>query len=269
MGALQAIPTLADLTVARLELWMLVLIRISFMVFLLPLLGTEEVPARLKATLSFFLSLIIFPVIPSVAVEIPNSATAYILLAVREIYVGAIMGFAATFVFAGLRVAGSFLDLETGFSMVQLLDPTAQEESSAMGQLLVILFSILFLVSGGHLFYIRIIAESFQAIPLTTADFAIEGSVGILVRLSADALIFGLKAAAPVLATLFVSSIGLAVVARIMPQMNIWMVGMPLKLALGIMGLSITLPLIWSAFSKEQDRIQSYCLALLRQLGGS
>ncbi|MDB5048718.1 MAG: flagellar biosynthetic protein FliR [Fibrobacteres bacterium] len=265
--ALEAIPGIQDFTVAQIELWLLVLIRVSVMVFLLPILNSDDVPARVKAGLSFFLSLILFPTLPSTAVEIPANLPGYIMLAVREIYIGAVMGFAGTFVIAGLRFAGSWIDAETGFNMMQIMNPMAQEEDTPMGHLLFIIFILLLLSTGGYVFYLRAIAESFRLIPLAGAHAASGNMMLVFIQLSTNAFLLGMKVAAPVVTTLFISSVGLALIARIMPQMNVWMTAMPLKLALGIMTTIFALPLMWQAFAKEQESLQSYLLVLMRMMG--
>ncbi len=261
------VPTLGDFTVAQIELWLLVLVRISMLVFLMPILATEEVPARLKAAMAFFLSLVLFPLLPPTSVEIPSSLAGYFMLAIREVYIGLVMGFAGTFVFAGLRLAGSWIDQETGFASVQLFNPMAQEEDTPMGHLLFLIFIMLLLSTGGYAFYLKAMAESFRIIPLAQAQTADPGILGVFMQMSAHAFLLGVKVAAPVVTTLFVSSIALAMIARIMPSMNVWLVGMPMKLALGMLTLLFAMPMLWQAFQGGQERIQAYCVALMRLMG--
>jgi flagellar biosynthetic protein FliR len=261
------IPALQDFTTAQIEVWLLVLIRVSVLVFLLPILSTEEVPARLKAGLSFFLSIILFPVMPPASIAVPANIVAYLFLALKEIYVGAVMGFAGTFIFAGLRFAGSWIDSETGFNMTQIMNPLAGEEDTALAHLVFILFILLLLAGGGHIFYLRALAESFRLVPLTGAHMASGGLVSAFAAMTTESFLLGMKAAAPVVATLFVSSIALAIIARIMPQMNVWMVGMPMKIALGLLTLSFSLPLMWQAFAKQQGTLQAYWIGLMRLMG--
>jgi flagellar biosynthesis protein FliR len=266
--ALDGIPALQDFTVAQIEMWLLVLIRVSVLVFMLPIITTDEVPAKLKASLSFFLSIVLFPTLPHVVIAIPQSLPAYIMLAVKEIYIGLVMGFAGTFVFAGLRFAGSWIDAETGYNMMQIMNPMAQEEDTPMGHLLFIIFILLLLSTGGYMFYLQAIAESFRLIPLAGAQAASAGMVAVFLKLSLCAFLLGMKVAAPIISTLFISSIALAIIARIMPQMNVWMVGMPMKLALGMLTMVFALPLMWQAFQKEQTDLHGYWIALMRLMGG-
>jgi flagellar biosynthesis protein FliR len=268
-AGITGIPGLQDFTVAAIEMWLLVLIRVSAIVFLLPILNSDEVPTRLKAALSFFLSLILFPSLPAMTLAIPPNFMSYVMMAVKELYIGLVMGFAGTFVFAGLRFAGSWIDAETGFNTMQIINPMAQEEDTPLGHLLFILFILLLLCTGGYAFYFRAMAESFLHIPLAGAEAATGGMVEVFLKMSLSAFLLGMKVAAPIITTMVVSSVALAVIARIMPQMNVWMVGMPMKLALGMMTMVFALPLMWQAFLREQDDIHGYIIAMLRLMGGA
>jgi flagellar biosynthesis protein FliR len=261
------IPSLEEFTVLQIELWLLVLIRISVMVFLLPIIMTSSVPARFKAGLAFFLSIIIFPTIPASTIVIPTNIVAYVLLALREIYIGAVLGFASTFVVAGLRFGGSWVDSETGFNMMQIMNPMAEEDDTPLSHLIFILFILILLSTGGYAFYLRAISESFALIPLALAKPASGEMISIFARMSSEAFLLGMKIASPVVATLFISSVGLAIIARIMPQMNVWMVGMPMKIALGSATTIFALPLMLKAFLTEQEKLHVYWITLMHAMG--
>jgi flagellar biosynthetic protein FliR len=267
--ALEGIPALQDFTVAQIEIWILVLIRVSVMVFLLPLLTTEEVPTRFKAGLSFFLSIVLFPLLPATAISMPGNIFEYVLMGLKEVYIGAVMGFASTFIFAGLRFAGSWIDSETGFNMTQIMNPVVGEEDTALTHLIFILFILMLLSTGAYAFYLQALAESFRIIPLTGAHMASNDLLAVFARLTTESFLLGMKVAAPVVATLFISSIALAIIARIMPQMNVWMVGMPMKLALGMMTLVFALPLMWQAFLKQQNALHVYWIGIMRLMGSA
>jgi flagellar biosynthetic protein FliR len=190
-------------------------------------------------------------------------------MALRELYVGLVMGFAGTFAFAGLRLAGAWIDQEIGFSMIQLLNPLAGEEETAMGNFLQLLFGMLLIASGNYILWLQAIGESFRAIPLAAAQFRSEAILEGFTRLTTLSFEFGIKAAAPVMVTLFLTSVSLAIVARIMPQINAWLVGMPLKIGLGILLLWSTLPLIWNLFQKHHAIVVDHALMMQRIMAPS
>ncbi len=245
------------------------LLRIGTAIFLFPVLSTDEIPVQAKAGLAFFLTLILFPTLPATVMPIPGNVPELFALALKEVYVGLIMGFSSTLFFAGLRIAGDWIDQETGFSMLQLFDPSTQEPTTALGSLLIWLFTVLLLVSGGYLVLLQSLAESFQIIPLAGASWNGQGMFTVFARMSADAFVFGLKLAAPVLSAILISSLGLAVTSRIMPQMNVWLVGMPMKLLLGMITILFGLPVLWQVFQKNFDLWILQHEILIRLMGGS
>ena len=260
-------PHLGDITVAKIELWAFSLIRISFMAFLLPIFDGQEVPSRIKAGLTFFLSLILFPTLPDQAVPLTETVLGFVLSAVREIYVGLVMGFAFTFVFLGIKLAGNWISHETGFSVARSVNPFTQDNSSALDQTIYTIFALCLIATNGHLYYVRAIAESFQTIPLTMAAYDLNALLPVFLDLSTMAFVYGLKASAPILATLTISSFSLGIVARIMPQMNVWFVGMPLKIGMGVLITSFMLPLIWHVFTKNHEAMQLHLFAILKTMG--
>jgi flagellar biosynthesis protein FliR len=265
-SVLPGIPTLQDFTVTQIELWLFCLIRVSFCVFLLPVLMSDEVPLSVRAGLSFFISLVLFPTLPAQSIGLPDNLGDLFSMAMRELYVGLVMGFAGTFAFVGLRLAGAWMDQEIGFSMVQLFNPLVGEEETAMGSFLQLLFGMLLIASGNYILWLQAIGESFRAIPLASAQFNSEAVLEGFVKLTTSAFEFGIKASAPILVTLFLTSVALAIVARIMPQMNAWLIGMPLKIGLGLLVLWSTMPMIWSLFQKHHMQVVDYALMMQRVL---
>jgi flagellar biosynthetic protein FliR len=262
-----ALPNLADFSVAQVELGLLMFLRIATAVFLFPVLNSDEIPPAVKAGLSLLLTLLLFPTLPKTVVPIPDTVAGLFALGLKEVYVGLVLGFAGTLALAGLSIAGEWIDQETGFTMLQLFDPMTQQQTTAIGSLLLWLFTVLLLVSGGYLFFLQALADSFQVIPLTGARWEGPGMLEVLLRMTGDSFVFGLKAAAPVLAALFMSSLGLAIIARIMPQANVWMVGMPLKLLLGMLTVIYALPMLWQVFEKHYGVFEANTLALLHLMG--
>jgi len=264
---LPGVPALQDFTITQLEIWMLALIRVSFCIFLLPVLMGDEVPVTLRAGLTFFVSILLFPTLPQQALALPENPAQLFSLALRELYVGAVMGFSGTFAFLGLRLAGAWMDQEVGFSMVQLFNPIALEEETALGNFMQLIFAMLLIATGGYLYWLQAIGESFKAIPIGGAHFALDGVLEGFIRLSTLSFLFGIKAAAPVMVTLFLTSVALGIVARIMPQINAWLVGMPLKIGLGLVVLWTTLPVIWHLFRHHHEDIVQRALMLQSIMG--
>jgi len=265
---MQGIFTIADFSVLDFELWAFVLIRISFMVILLPIIGTKQVPARVKAGLIIALSILIYSVIPENSVELPTNIPDFFLLALRELFVAIVMGFSASLMFVGVNIAGRIVGQSTGFAMIQSINPLTEDNESVMAQIQVIFFSLMLVVTGGHLFFIRIIAESFEVIPLLKVELAYANIAQVLILLTSQAFVYGVKLAAPVLVTLLLTTTALAIIAKIMPQINVWLVGMPLKIGIGLASMAFAFPLLWEVFQKQLYTIQVHQFALMKIFGG-
>ncbi len=264
----QAFPTVADFTVLDFEIWVLIFVRITTMMFLIPIIGASQVPAQVKVGLSVFLSIMVFAVLPDQEVAVPSDFPTLFVLAFKELYMGIVMGFAGGLLFLGLNIAGRLVDHNTGFAMIQSMNPLTQVNETVLGQMKVIFFTVILVVTGGHLFFFRVIAESFHTVPLMQIDMAVSSVSYIILKITSDAFEYGIKLAAPLIVPLLLATTGLAIVARIMPQINVWLVGMPLKIGVGLLSLVFVFPLLWSVFQKELSSVQFYQLALLKILGG-
>jgi len=263
------IPYLSTFTVLDFEVWVLVLVRVSILVFMLPVIGASSVSPTIKAGLSALLSFVIYPTLPPLEIPPSSSVPQLVFLAFQESAVGILIGTVSTVVFMALTMSGRLIDFITGFSMAQSFNPLTDESESVMGQIQVALFSLLLLVTGGHLVFVEALAESFQAIPPLAAHIHMDMVLQVTLSLLGTCFIYGIKLAAPMLIPLLLTTVGLAIVARIMPQMNVWLVGMPLKIFMGLGIFSLALPLIWSVYRMHMQGIQNHIPLMFKALGAN
>jgi flagellar biosynthesis protein FliR len=263
------IPFFADFTILDFEIWVLVLVRVSILVFLLPLIGASTVFPIIKIGLSVFLSFLIFNTLPEFTLVLPDSVFGFFIMACKEVLVGLVMGFAASILFLSVELCGRIIDFYTGFAMAQSINPLTETEESVMGQIQTAIISALLLVTHGHLVFIEILAESFQIIPPTHAVFSFSTISVVMISLVTQAFVMGIQIAMPMLVPLLLATTGLGIMARIMPQMNVWLVGMPLKTALGTFTLIFVLPSMWYVFGKHVDDISVHIMGLARSMGGA
>lgn len=146
-------------------------------------------------------------------------------------------------VFAAVRQAGLIIRQQMGMSLAEIIDPTTGEESDPLGMLLEMCFSVLFLVAGGHHLMLRLMARSYDAFPVGHWP-----SAGAMAETLVDAgvlmLTFSLKLAAPMLAAFLILAIVLAILARILPEMNILLTSLPLRVGLGLFMAAAMMPLL-------------------------
>jgi len=255
----------------QIQYYLLMFVRVITMLALLPIFGANFVPVQVKAALGLLLTSVLFSVQLSAGLPVfPGefSLSLFFLLVIKEAMVGLAVGFTSSFLFAAVQFAGRLVDTEMGFGFVELTDPTTGEPVTVLGQLQVILFTILFLLFNGHYFMLITIQRSFEIIPMFTATFPGGPITAHLTTMAANVFIIGLKLAGPVFVVLMLTQIALGIVARTVPQMNIFFVGLPLKIMVGIGTTIIVLPMLASLFRRMTEAIIQDIWRLLYLMSG-
>jgi len=223
-------------------LFLLVLTRVSGIFLLAPFFGSLNIPVYIRAGTAFAIAMVLFPVIDQQGIpQIPQSVVGYMLAVIVELIVGWLIGFVAYITFAAIHMAGKLLDMQVGFAVVNVVDPTSGQQIPLLGSFLYNLGIIIFLVTNGHHMVISGLFESFQMIPVLGAIFDLSIS-DLMVDMTGGIFVTGMKIALPVLFAILLTDVGLGVLARTMPQMNIFVVGIPAKIVIGLFVLSIALP---------------------------
>ena len=224
-------------------------VRIATILCTVPVFGFNAVPNTVKAGLSFLVALIMFPLIDAGSLKIPVDLWPFMLLVLKEVVVGLIIGLSTAFFFVGIQMAGELIGLEMGFGIVNVLDPISGEQVSIMGQFQYVLALLLFLLIDGHHFFLQAIKATYDVIPIGGIVFSKMIS-GKIVEMSGKIFIIALKIGGPALTALFITSFVMGVVARTVPQMNIFIVGFPLKISVGLLIVGLSLPLFTYVFNK-------------------
>ncbi len=212
--------------------FLLILTRVSGVFFLAPILGSRNIPTQVKIGLALMTSIALFPFIASPHIDKSIDMINFTLLIAKELSVGAIIGFTANLVFMGFLLAGQIIDFQMGFSMVNVVDPLSNLSVSIMGQFKNLLAVLIFLAINGHYYLLTGLAKSFDIVPLTTFSMTpgvTENFLGMIVNM----FIIGLKVGGPAIGVLFMTDLAMGLISRAVPQMNVFIVGMPLKIAIG------------------------------------
>jgi flagellar biosynthetic protein FliR len=255
----------------QIQYYLLMFVRVITMLALLPIFGANYVPVQIKAGLGLLLTSVLFSV--QLAAGLPEfpgtfSLALFMLLVVKEALVGLAVGFASSFLFTAVQFAGRLTDTEMGFGFVEVVDPFTEEQVTVLGQFQVILFTILFLLINGHYFMLITVQRSFDLIPLFSAVFPGGPMTEHITGMIANIFILGLKLAAPVFVTLLLTQMALGIVARTLPQMNIFFVGLPLKICIGMGTMLVVLPMLASLFRKMAEWIIQDIWKLLYLMSG-
>jgi flagellar biosynthetic protein FliR len=241
---------LTALGILHLETFVLVLVRFGGMLAFAPVLGHRSVPVSHRAAVGALLALLLAPVVgPSPDVDLADTP-GLVLAVAGELLVGVIIGFVATLVLAVVESAGELIGTAMGFGFTALFDPAAAAQKTAVDRFLGLIAILLFLALNGHHVLIQAVAASLQRIPPGTVTLRAGPLAGGIGLLGARLFRSGLELAAPLLALLLVLNIGLALLNRVAPQTNVFAVGLPLTVGLGLVGLAETLPHVGAAVAR-------------------
>lgn len=252
-----------DILLQRIEVYLLIFTRVISFFVVAPVFNQQSFVHQARIGLSIVISILLFPVVAMPNIPLTN-APGYMLLVGKEILVGLILGYTVDFIFHGVRFAGHVLGYQLGFAIVSTIDPQTSEQISIIGQLKWLTAVMIFILIDGHYLLLEALAYSFRAIPLTAAAFP-SGIAGHVLRLSAQIFIIGIQIAAPVMVTLLMTNVGMGILARTVPQMNIFVVGFPLTITVGLISIMITLP-IFGVFVQKLLQLMRTNLGTVLQL---
>ncbi len=219
--------------------FLLVLARIGGIFTSAPVFGDVHVPPRVRIVLAVALTLVFFPIVKCDAY--PLDIFPFVCVLVKEACIGLIIGFIVALVFSAVRIAGAYVDLVLGFGFANLVDPTFKENSAVVGQLQNLVATLLFLSINGHHVVIKGLSDSFTILPLGNSGVLEPAVQGLT---AAFAVMFGsaLRIALPVVGAIFLTDVSLGILARTVPQLNVFVVGFPAKLAVAFFVLAVSLP---------------------------
>jgi flagellar biosynthesis protein FliR len=248
-------------------LFMLIATRLSAMLAVAPVFSSSMIPVRVKAGLVIVISYLTLPVVAHEGGTVPDGVVAFGVLAVKEALIGLGFGLVAQFLFAAIQTAGAFIDVSAGFAIAQTLDPTTNNTTSVLGRWYSLVATSCFLAMGGLQLLVAGIVRSFTlAPPLANPDLHAVVT-GVLDRAD-DILLVTVQIGAPVIGALLVTDVTLGIISRSVPQMNVFIVGMPLKIVVALAGSAILLPAMVALTNGLTGNMFSDMSAIMRAAGG-
>lgn len=245
--------------------FVLVLARCGGLVAFAPPFSGQAVPRHAKLGLAGLLALILTPLLPAVPLAALGSAVGLAATLVGELAVGAVMGMAVRFIFAGIGMAGELTAIQIGLGMPAALDPHAQIQVTAVNHLLDQIAVLVFLVVGGHHALLLGLVQSLTLAPPLTVGFG-GGTLEYLMGLFAASFLLAVRLAAPVGAAMLVSLVALGLLNRAAPQVNIFMVSFALILCIGFLALLAALPLLVSVIAASFRDLPGVLAGLLARV---
>lgn len=233
---------LYELLQGHIAVFLLMLVRVSGIFLISPFFGSMNISIYFRVGTALAITILLFPVVDGLGTPyVPENVIMFGVTALGELFIGWLIGFVAYISFAAITMAGKVMDMQVGFAIVNVVDPTSGQQIPLIGSFLYNLAIIVFLVVNGHHMLIAALFESFQSVPMMGLSPS-PNLAGFVVNLVNGVFVTGMKLAMPVTFAILLTNVGLGILARTMPQLNIFVVGLPLQIVIGMFVLSILMP---------------------------
>ena len=231
-----------DVFQGQVAAFLLVLTRTSGIFFISPFLGSMNITYRIRATVAVMVALILFPVVlKQYTIQAPATILMFAFTVAKELFIGWLIGLVGYIVLTAVNTAGKIMDMQVGFAVVNMMDPTTQQQTGLIGTFLYNLTILYFVVTNGHHVILSALTESFRIIPLDSMVWN-TSLPELITDLTSGIWLNGMKIAMPITFAILLTNVGMGILARTMPQMNIFVVGIPMHLMVGTTMLSMVLP---------------------------
>lgn len=233
-----------SLTDAQLNTWLISFIwpltRILGLLMVAPVFGHRSVPAHVKVGLGVFIALIVSPALPPLP-DVGLGSWYGLLILVQQFLIGLSIGFVMRVTFAAVEAAGEIVGLQMGLGFASFYDPQSAGQTLVLARFFNLLAMLVFLAINAHLLLLGVLVDSFQTLPISTQPLAVAGFFK-LALFGSTVFAVGLQLALPLIAILLMTNLALGILTRSAPQLNIFAIGFPITLGVGLIVLDILLP---------------------------
>ncbi|MBW1940381.1 MAG: flagellar type III secretion system protein FliR [Deltaproteobacteria bacterium] len=251
------------ISLPEVQIFLFIFLRVSAIMMTLPLFDSKNIPPLFKIGLSFSITIILFPVLKLTDIPFLKGIIPFGLGVASEIMLGAIIGLSVKLIFAGIQLAGQVAGFQMGLAIANVLDPVTQTQNSIIAQFKYLTAMLIFLALNAHHWFLRSLVASFRLVP--PFDFQLNNSLmKHLMLLAANMFVIAIKVGAPIIVVMLLTSVALGLVARTVPQMNIFVVAMPLKIVIGLIFLGFMLPYLSIFLSRIFNELGSDIITLLK-----
>ncbi|HUX29430.1 MAG TPA: flagellar biosynthetic protein FliR [Thiobacillus sp.] len=242
-----------SLTDAQLNTWLINFIwpltRILGLIMVAPIFGHRSVPGRVKIGLGIFITLIIAPTLPPMP-DVGLGSWHGLFILVQQLLIGVAIGFIMRIVFAAVDAAGEIVGLQMGLGFASFFDPQSAGQTLVLARFFNLLALLVFLAVNAHLLLLGVLVESFQSLPISPQPLSAAGFYNVA-AFGSTVFAVGLQLALPVIAIMLMTNLSLGILTRSAPQLNIFAIGFPITLGVGLIVLDMTLPYFAPQFEQS------------------
>lgn len=215
--------------------------RILALVATAPILGNPSIPVRVKLGLAIMITILVAPTVEHSLPQIDPSSGMGLIVLLKQVLIGIAIGFVMRIVFVAVEMAGELIGLQMGLGFAIFFDPQNSGQIDIVGRFLGVIASLAFLAIDGHLMTIALISQSFDTLPVST-DGLTQATFSNLAHWGQEVFRAGLQLSLPVLTALLITNLALGILTRAAPQLNIFAVGFPITLSIGLLVLALSMP---------------------------
>jgi flagellar biosynthetic protein FliR len=247
----------------QLQIFFLIFLRVAAILMSMPIINGNSIPVLFKFGLALSASIVLFPLLDLKVFPVLASLSGFVVGAIGEILLGVIIGTVVNLIFVGLQIAGQLSGYQMGMAIAEVIDPADGEQIPLLAQFFQIFAFLIFLTVNAHHWFLRTLADSFHLVP--PLGFKLSGSlIEQLMHIAGNMFVIAIQVGAPVIVALLLTSIALGLVARTVPQMNVFFVAMPLKIMIGLLFVGFSLPYLSSFLNAVFRKLGDMIFVLLK-----
>ena len=246
-----------------LELFLLIFVRVASFVYIAPFFSMSNTPSRVRVGLAFFISVLLYQTGPEQEV-VYDTLIGYTIIVMKEAVTGFLIGFGANLCTAVVSFAGQIADMEMGLSMASLFDPATKQQTTITGVYYNYMVLLLLMISGMHRYLLKALAETYELIPINGAVFHDDALLQALITFMGDYIIVGFRICLPIFAVMIILNAVLGILAKVSPQLNMFAVGIQLKVLVGFCVLFVTTAMLPDASGFIYEQMKRMVVSFVR-----
>ena len=246
-----------------LELFLLIFVRVASFVYIAPFFSMSNTPSRVRVGLAFFISVLLYQTGPEQEGAY-DTLTGYTIIVMKEAVTGFLIGFGANLCTAVVSFAGQIADMEMGLSMASLFDPATKQQTTITGVYYNYMVLLLLMISGMHRYLLKALAETYELIPINGAVFHDDALLQALITFMGDYIIVGFRICLPIFAVMIILNAVLGILAKVSPQLNMFAVGIQMKVLVGFCVLFVTTAMLPDAAGFIYEQMKRMVVSFVR-----
>jgi flagellar biosynthetic protein FliR len=248
-----------------LEIFLLIFVRVASFIFIAPFFGGRQTPNLVKIGFGLLLSIMLYGAVPFEAPSY-NTIIGYTVIVLKEAMVGLLIGFAVTLCQQITAFAGSVVDMQIGLSMVSMMDPATSQQITITGSLYSQYLTLALIITGMYQYILKALVDSFTLIPINGAVIHSDRMLNVMLAFMKNYIVIGFRICLPIFIITFITNVVLGVLAKVSPQMNMFSVGIQIKIVVGLVIMFITVTMLSDAsnfiFINMKEMIQQFVYSM-------